>query len=129
MLLLLRSLVGVVAKAWLCLVAALRLLLPGRGNKARQTSPEPQKAWGTRGGGGRGEEEWDNWDSVEPFSVHVVPSDGEPHPPTTPPGANQPDEAPEMDLFQDMQPVIKKAKKVQAHVAMEIHVHYIYIIS
>lgn len=129
--LLLRPLVSVVVKLWHCLVATLRLLLPGRG-KARQTSPEPQKAWG----GGRGEEEWDNWDSMEPFSVHVVPVDGEPHPPTTSPGANQSDEAPEVDLFQDMQPVIKKAKKVHTHVAMEIALHdklghryfYVYLI-
>ena len=48
--------------------------------------------------------EWDeSWNKIEPFSVTVVPSDPQPG---TEPGRS------DTDLFQDMQPVIKKARKV-----------------
>lgn len=41
-------------------------------------------------------EEWEEtWNTMEPFTVTVVPSDQSDH-----------------DLFQDMQPVLKKTKKV-----------------
>ena len=44
--------------------------------------------------------EWEeSWNTMEPFSVTVVPSN---------PSSEQPDQ----DLFQDMQPVLKKTKKV-----------------
>ena len=105
----LRRLVSLIVSVWVCLVAALRLVL-GRGKAA----PEPAKvSWrrgGTPGGEGEGDQAtWEDWDS---FSVHVVPSDGEPRPPAPPLDGEEP-AAHEVDLFQDMQPVIKKAKKVR----------------
>lgn len=48
--------------------------------------------------------EWDeSWNKMEPFSVTVVPSD--------PQSGIEPGRS-DTDLFQDMQPVIKKARKV-----------------
>lgn len=45
------------------------------------------------------EMEWEEtWNTMEPFSVTVVPSD--------------PSDQSDRDLFQDMQPVLKKMKKV-----------------
>ena len=66
------------------------------------------KTWPATGQemGGGGEGEWDeSWGTEEPFSVTVVPSDPQAGPgPSQSPG----------DLFQDMQPVIKRTTKVSS---------------
>lgn len=51
------------------------------------------------------EMEWEeSWNTMEPFSVTVVPSD------------HAADQSDHQDLFQDMQPVLKKTKKVTTDV-------------
>lgn len=59
--------------------------------------------------------EWDeSWNKMEPFSVTVVPSD--------PQSGLEPEQS-NTDLFQDMQPVIKKARKVGHSVDALVQAH------
>lgn len=77
------------------------------GKKKEEGNPPPTQSWAGEGEG------WDSWDSVEPFSVKVVPSS----PPTSsseslPPNGQPQTDQSEEDLFHDMQPIFMKAKKV-----------------
>lgn len=115
----LRRVGSLLMQVWLCLLGTLRRLLWGQ-KKGTQTPPLPAQNWN---GKGEGDGEWESWDSVEPFTVKVVPSDpqaasgstAEPHPPNGPLTSstqpNQSDDA-EADLFRELQPVIKKTKKL-----------------
>ena len=114
----LRRVGSLLMQMWLCIVGTLRRLL-WRQKKGTQTPPLPAQNWNGEGEG-EGDGEWESWDSVEPFTVKVVPSDpqaaqesaAEPHPSNGPlMQPNQSDDA-EADLFRELQPVIKKTKKV-----------------
>ena len=106
----LRKACNLVVRVWAC-VAGVASWVVGR----RRSESPPQRDPGQWGGEG----EWENWDSVETFSVKVVPSnsstavsqsvDNNQGPPL--PSSN-PTEEVEEDLFHDMQPVFRKAKKV-----------------
>ena len=107
----LRKACNLVVRVWACVVGVVSWVV-GR----RRSEPPPRERdpgqWG-------GEGEWESWDSVETFSVKVVPSNssavvsqsvdnnqGLPSP------TSDPTEEVDDDLFHDMQPVFRKAKKV-----------------
>lgn len=96
-----RKLWGALVLIWVCLVSALSRVL-GRTKKDHSHSapPPPNPQWKAAGQEGGGDADWDSWDSIEDFSVKVVPD-----------GSHGDKEEGE-DLFKDMEPVIKRSKKV-----------------
>ena len=109
----LHKMCNVVVRVWVCLVGVVRWIT---GKRESNQPPKQQEVeqWG-------GDNEWDSWDSTETFSVKVIPSNsvatsqstgndqGPPPPPMSSPTEG---EMVEENLFYDMQPVIRKAKKV-----------------
>ncbi len=97
----LRKLWGALMQVWVCVVSTISWMLrrTRKDHTHSDTSPSQWKA-----GPGEGDTEWDSWDSVENFSVKVVPDGSH--------GDKEEDE----DLFKDMAPVIKKTKKVHVWV-------------
>ena len=93
----LRKVCGVIVQVWLCLVGVFCRLFRQPKDPAHSAPQYKTPSWD-------GNTSWDNWDAAEPFSVTVVPSNCHGDDGVTPK---------ETDLFQDMQPVIKKTRKVK----------------
>ena len=102
---------NVVVRVWVWLVGVVRWVI---GKKRSDPAPKQEvEQW-------EGDNEWDSWDSMDTFSVKVIPSNSVatlqsagnnqgPPPPMSNPTEG---ETVEKNLFHDMQPVIRKAKKV-----------------
>ena len=105
---------NMVVKVWVWLVGVVRWVTGKRGSNQPPKQQEVEQ-WG-------GDNEWDSWDSTDTFSVKVIPSNsvatsqstGNNQGPPPPPPMSNPTEGEmvEENLFRDMQPVIRKAKKV-----------------
>ena len=101
---------NVVVRVWVWLVGVVRWVTGKRGSD--QPPKQEVEQWG-------GDNEWDSWDSTDTFSVKVIPSNSEATLQSAgsnqgPPPMSNPteEEMVEENLFHDMQPVIRKAKKV-----------------
>ena len=103
---------NVVVRVWVCLVGVVRWITGKRGSNQPPKQQEVEQ-WG-------GDNEWDSWDSTDTFSVKVIPSNsvatsqsaGNNQGPPPPMSSPTEGEMVEENLFYDMQPVIRKAKKV-----------------
>ncbi len=97
----LRKAWGAIVQMWVCLVSAISWILGKTKKDHSHPAPPPSSQWKVGVDQRGGDTEWDNWDTLEDFSVKVVP-DG-----------SHGDQVEREDLFKDMQPVLKKTRKVR----------------